>query len=110
MLPLRQDRHTKSQTPTIFKSTHHVSKPLGRYTRRLVLLGITILGLYLLRNVRNETRKKYIARDFELIRDYERNLPQNSLYHPKRMVRFSNEVWGLGLNNQLNNRCVCFLI
>jgi hypothetical protein len=47
---------------------------------------------------------------FKQIREYERNLPQHvtSLPPPEgingRTLKFSNEVWGLGLNNQLNNR------
>lgn len=47
---------------------------------------------------------------FERIREYERNLPQHrtSLPSPEgingRTLKVSNEVWGLGLNNQLNNR------
>jgi hypothetical protein len=47
---------------------------------------------------------------FKQIREYERRLPQHdtSLPPPEgingRTLAFSNEVWGLGLNNQLNNR------
>ncbi|KAF8514994.1 hypothetical protein JB92DRAFT_2916654 [Gautieria morchelliformis] len=49
---------------------------------------------------------------FKQIREYERRLPQHdtSLPPPEgikgRTLMFSNEVWGLGLNNQLNNRLV----
>ncbi|KAF8590672.1 hypothetical protein K439DRAFT_1329053 [Ramaria rubella] len=49
---------------------------------------------------------------FDRIRDYEQRLPQHntSLQSPEgvngRTLTFSNEVWGLGLNNQLNNRLV----
>lgn len=49
---------------------------------------------------------------FEDIRSYERNLPQHNLSLPfpegknGRFVRFSNEIWALGLNNQLHNRYI----
>lgn len=47
---------------------------------------------------------------FEQIRKYERRLPQHDISLPPpegingRTLMFSNEVWGLGLNNQLNDR------
>lgn len=48
----------------------------------------------------------------EDIRSYERDLPQHNLSLPfpegknGRFVRFSNEMWALGLNNQLHNRYI----
>ncbi|GJJ11790.1 hypothetical protein Clacol_006028 [Clathrus columnatus] len=51
---------------------------------------------------------------FEEIRAYERALPQHDLSLPfpegekGRFVRFSNEMWALGLNNQLHNRLMRF--
>lgn len=108
MLPLRHDRHSNPRG-TRFLTTPHARKlPLirTRYIRLFIILVISALFFSFLRNARKETRRKIVGRDFQLIRDYEKNLPQNTLYHPKRMVKFSNEVWGLGFNNQLNNRYV----
>ncbi|GJJ13481.1 hypothetical protein Clacol_007735 [Clathrus columnatus] len=106
MLPLRHERRPTIRNKISLTSTssRHLPRSLTRYTRLVIILGILTLGLVALRNVRAKTREKYIQKEFEQIRNYERSLPQNSLYHPKRMVKFSNEVWGLGLNNQLNNR------